>query len=124
MTARPLNLHNTYIAPGHPQLKPIIICGIIMALSARHEVISPGSPLYDYVLVRSGTALKAARWIQNGLFYFLFGAHAVESAMFMPRLSEHGVSLFSVAWFKWIATCFVGGKFLFEHFDRVVGKTK
>jgi hypothetical protein len=123
MTARPLNLHNTYIAPGHPQLKPIIICGIIMALSARHEVIAPGSPLYDYVLFRSGTALKAARWIQNGLFYFLFGAHAIESAMFTRRLSEHGVSLFSVAWFKWIATCFVGGKFLFEHFDRVVGKT-
>lgn len=121
-TTRPKNLNNTYIAPTHPQLKPIIICGIIMALSARREVISPGSPLYDYVLAHSPNALKAARWIQNGLFYFLFGAHAIETAMFTRRLSEHGVSVASVAWWKWVATCFVGGKFLFEHFDRVVGK--
>ena len=148
MAARPKNLNNTYIAPTHPQLKPIIICGIIMALSARREVIAPGSPLCmhstlhpsslnlqpykqpnltsppdDHLLSRSPNALKAATWIQNGLFYFLFGAHAVETALFTKRLNEHGVSLFSVAWFKWIGTCFVGGKFLFEHFDRVVGKT-
>jgi hypothetical protein len=123
MAAHPKNLKNTYIAPSHPYLKPILICGAIMALSSRREVIAPGSPLYDYVLFRSGTALKAATWIQNGLFYFLFGAHAVETAMFTKRLSDHGVSVASVAWFKWVATCFVGGQFLFKHFDRAVGKT-
>ncbi|KAF1920002.1 hypothetical protein BDU57DRAFT_508057 [Ampelomyces quisqualis] len=116
------NLNNTFVPPGHPYIKPIIVCGIIMALSSRREVISPGSPLYDYILFRSGTAVKAATWIQNGLFYFLFGAHAMETVMFTRRLSEHGVSVLSLAWFKWVATCFVGGKFVFEHFDRVVGK--
>jgi hypothetical protein len=116
------NLNNTYTAPGAPYLKPIIICGVIMALSSRREVISPGSPLYDYALIRSPHAMQAARWIQNGLFYFLFGAHAVETAMFMKRLSEHGVSVMSAAWWKWVGTCFVGGKFCFEHFDTVVGK--
>jgi hypothetical protein len=94
-----------------------------MALASRREVMSPGSPLYDYVLSRSSGALKAATWIQNGLFYFLFGAHAIESAMFTKRLQEHGVSVASLAWWKWMTTCFVGGKFLFEHFDRVVGKS-
>jgi hypothetical protein len=124
MAALAKNLHNTYTAPSHPYLKPIIICGIVMALSSRREVISPGSPLYDYGLVGSPTALTAAVWIQNGLFYFLFGAHAIETAMFARRLSAHGVGLFSAAWFKWMATCFVGGKFCFDHFDRVVGKGK
>ena len=100
----------------------MIVCGVIMALSARREVISPGSPLYDYLLSRSATALKAATWIQNGLFYILFGAHAIETAMFTKRLKEHGVSVLSLAWWKWVATCFVGGKFCFEHFDRLVGK--
>lgn len=94
-----------------------------MALSARSEVISPGSPLYDYALFRSPDALKAARWIQNGLFYFLFGAHAVETAIFTQKLSAHGVSVTSSAWWKWVATCFVGGQFCFKHFDRVVGKS-
>tara|TARA_R110002003_G_scaffold97_30_gene7977 strand:+ start:5956 stop:6330 length:375 start_codon:yes stop_codon:yes gene_type:complete len=122
MATRPRNLNNTYVAPRHPHLKPIIICGVIMALAARREVISPGSPLYDYVLSRSGNAIKAATWIQNGLFYFLFGAHAIETAMFTRRLNDHGVSVFSLAWLKWMATCFVGGKFCFEHFDRLVGK--
>jgi len=121
MAAHAKNLDNSYVAPGHPQLRPIIICGIIMALSARREVISPGSPLYDHVLVHSSSALKTARWIQNALFYFLFGAHAIETAMFTRRLNHHGVSVLSLAWWKWVATCFVGGKFLFEHFDCVVG---
>jgi hypothetical protein len=123
MAARPHNLNNTYKAPSSPYLKPIVICGIVMALSARREVIAPGSPLYDYVLSRSGNALKAATWIQNGLFYFLFGAHAVETGLFMKKLNEHGVSVMSAAWWKWVATCFVGGKFCFEWFDKVVGKT-
>ena len=122
MATTPKNLNNTYLAPRHPYLKPIVICGVIMALSSRREVISPGSPLYDFILSRSSTALKAATWIQNGLFYFLFGAHAIETAMFTQRLNRHGVSVMSLAWWKWMATCFVGGKFCFEHFDRVVGK--
>ncbi|KAI8935992.1 hypothetical protein NX059_007495 [Plenodomus lindquistii] len=116
------NLHNTYIAPSSPYLKPIVVCGIIMALSARSEVISPGSPLYNYGISGSPNALKYARWIQNGLFYFLFGAHAVETAMFTQRLSAHGVSMGSLAWWKWLGTCFVGGQFCFKHFDQVVGK--
>jgi hypothetical protein len=111
----PKNLHNTYHPPSAPYLKPIVICGIIMALSSRREVITPlsGSPFFKY-----------ANWIQNGLFYFLFGSHAIETAMFTKMLSTHGVSVASAAWWKWMATCFVGGKFCFEHFDRVVGKVK
>jgi hypothetical protein len=123
MVARPRNLNNTYMTPSSPYLKPIVICGIVMALSARREVIAPGSPIYDYVLSRSGNALKAATWIQNGLFYLLFGAHAVETGLFMKKLNEHGVSVMSAAWWKWVATCFVGGKFCFEWFDKVVSKT-
>jgi len=122
MAARPRNINNTYTTPSAPYLKPIVICGIIMALSARREVISPGSPLYDYALSRSVNALKAAGWIQNGLFYLLFGAHAIETVLFMKKLSAHGVSVASTAWWKWVATCFVGGKFCFEWFDRVVAK--
>ncbi|KAH6612711.1 hypothetical protein C7974DRAFT_84164 [Boeremia exigua] len=117
------NLRNTYIAPKAPYLRPIIICGIIMALSSRREVISPGSPLYDYVLSRlSANGLKYASWVQSGLFYFLFGAHAVETAIFTKRLAQHGVEVSSIGWWQWMATCFVGGKFCYVHFDREVGK--
>lgn len=123
MASRPKNLNNTYVAPTHPELKPIIICGVIMALSARREVISPGSPLYDYILAGSPNALTAARWIQNGLFYLLFVSHGIESVIFAKKLKDHGVSVLSSAWWKWIATCFVGGKFVFEHFNRLVGKS-
>lgn len=94
-----------------------------MALSSRREVISPGSPLYDYALSRlSANGLKYAAWVQSGLFYFLFGAHAVETVVFMGRLREHGVRFGGIAWWKWVATCFVGGKYCFVHFDREVGK--
>ncbi|KAF2832115.1 hypothetical protein CC86DRAFT_424466 [Ophiobolus disseminans] len=122
MATSPRNLNNTYVPPTAPYLKPIIICGVIMALSTRREVISAGSPLYDYLLSRSTTAIQAATWIQNGLFYILFGAHVIETAMFTRRLEKHGVSAMSGAWCKWMGTCFVGGKICFEHFDRVVGK--
>lgn len=119
----PKNLNNTYIAPSSPHLKPIIICGIIMALSAAPtpSILLPSSPDYATSPIPP-TAAKAARWIQAGLFYFLFGAHAVETVMFMKRLGEHGVGVLSGAWWKWVGTCFVGGQFCFKHFDRVVGK--
>ncbi|KAF2133965.1 hypothetical protein P153DRAFT_362993 [Dothidotthia symphoricarpi CBS 119687] len=116
------NLHNTYTFPTSPYLKPILISALVMALSSRHEVISPGSPLYDHVLSRSADALKAATWLQNGVFYVLFGAHAVETAMFAKRLGEHGVDVFSAAWVKWMVTCYAGGMFCYKHFDRVAGR--
>lgn len=61
--------------------RKVLITGIVMLLSARREVLQPGSPLYDYVLAGNPTLLKAARWIQNGLFYFLFGAHSIETPL-------------------------------------------
>lgn len=121
MAAQPKQLYNTYTAPAQPHLRSIIITGIIMALSARKEVISPGSLLYDHLLSRSSTALKIATWIQNGLFYFLFGAHSIETVIFARRLSKHGVNFLGLAWWKWMVTCFIGGKFCFEHFDQLVG---
>jgi len=119
-TMAPKNLRNTYTPPSSPHLKPIIICGIVMTLAAAPTpaILHPGnlnSPLPENVAT-------AGRWIQAGLFYFLYGAHAVETLMFMKRLQEHGVGFLSAAWLKWVATCFVGGKFCFEHFDRLVGK--
>jgi hypothetical protein len=116
---------NTYTFPGGHLGRSIIVTGIIMALSARREVISPGSPLYDYLLAGKPRAITWATNIQKGLFYFLFGAHALETLAFpFVRLQKHGVPAFSVAWIKWMLACFVGGKFTYEHFDGLVaGKT-
>ena len=118
---KPVSLANTYSFPRGDLGRKIIITGIVMVLSARKEVISPGSPLYDYVLYRSPNAFKAADWIQKGLFYFLFGAHSIETPIFaLKKLAPHGISVLSVAWWQWIATVFAGGVFCFAHFDKLV----
>lgn len=117
--AAPIKI-DSYSYPAGRLGKNTTICGIIMLLSARRELLLPGSPLYDFVLSKSPNALKAATWIQNGLFYFLFGAHAIETVMFaFGRLRKHRVP-FGMVWLKWMLSCFVGGKFVFEHFDNVV----
>ncbi|KAF2279509.1 uncharacterized protein EI97DRAFT_482022 [Westerdykella ornata] len=96
------------------------ICGTIMLLSSQTELLAPGSPIYDYILPRSPMEVKAVTWIQNGLFYFLFGAHAIETVMFaFGKLKKHRVP-FGLVWLKWIIMCLVGRKFCFEHFDNVV----
>lgn len=119
----PKNLRNTYIPPRAPYLRPILICGAIMALSSSRKVIAPGSPIYDYGLKHlSADGLKYASWVQSGLFYFLFGAHAIETAVFAKRLNKHGVQVSSLSWWQWMATCFVGGKYCYVHFDREVGR--
>jgi hypothetical protein len=111
---------NTYSYPAGQLGTNTTICGIVMLLSARRGLISPGSPLYDYVLSKSPYALKGATWIQNGLFYFLFGAHTIETIFFAwAKLRKHGVP-FGLTWLKWVVTCFVGGKFCMEHFDNLV----
>jgi hypothetical protein len=111
---------NHYSYPAGHLGRNTTICGIIMLLSSRRELLAPGFPLYDYILAKSPTALKTATWIQNGLFYFLFGAHAIETVVFaVVKLRKHRVP-FGMVWLKWIVTCFVGGKFCMEHFDNVV----
>jgi hypothetical protein len=114
----PTNPKNTYYAPKAPFLRPILICALVMALSSRREVLDTISPYL------SPTATKAALWTQNGLFYFLFGAHAIETAIFTKRLNDNGISVASAAWWKWMGTCFVGGKFCFDWFDGCVGKAE
>ncbi|RMZ78770.1 hypothetical protein DV738_g3655, partial [Chaetothyriales sp. CBS 135597] len=118
-----VQLNNTYVLPTGSLGRNILISAVVMALSARKEVISPGSPIYDYFLAQSPDALRIATYIQNGLFYFLFGAHALEVPLFAYlRLAKHGISLFSLAWFQWSATVFVGGVLTWNHFDQVLTK--
>ncbi|RMD41109.1 hypothetical protein DV735_g4028, partial [Chaetothyriales sp. CBS 134920] len=118
-----VQLNNTYVLPTGSVGRNILISALLMALSARKEVLLPGSPIYDYLLAQSPDALRIATYIQTGLFYFLFGAHAAEVPLFAYlRLAKHGVSLFSLAWFQWSATIFVGGKFTWDHFDQVLTK--
>lgn len=68
--------------------RKVLITAIVMLLSARRELLEPGSPLHDYVLAGNPSLLRAARWIQNGLFYFLFGAHSVETPLGKSPLLE------------------------------------
>ena len=72
--------------------RKVLVTGIIMLLSARREVLEPGSPLHDYVLAGNPSLLRAARWIQNGLFYFLFGAHSIETPMGKSRFLDKNLS--------------------------------
>lgn len=120
--SRPVKIEG-YSWPGGKLGRTIATVGILMALSSRREVISPGSPLYDYLLAGRPKAFKWASYTQNGLFYFLFGAHSIETVLFaFTRLKKHGVPVLSLAWWQWMLACFVGGKFTFEHFDSLVAK--
>ncbi|USP79770.1 hypothetical protein yc1106_07044 [Curvularia clavata] len=112
------SLHDTYHPPPHPQLVPILICFVVMFLSALPTpsfLLASSTPLPQ-------TAAKLLRWTQSFLFYFLYGAHGVETILFTKRLRDHGVTVGSGAWCKWMGTCFVGGMFCFEYFDRIVGR--
>jgi hypothetical protein len=65
----------------------------------------------DKVLSYDSRLYTAARYIQNFLFYFLFGAHAIETPLFAwSRLRKHGVPVLSLTWLKWMLTIPVGGK--------------
>lgn len=111
----------TYTRPKGRLARTIILLAMTMALSARKDIISPGSFLYDNLLVDKPNAIKAATWIQNGLFYFLFGAHTIELPIFaVARLQRHGVPFLSLVWLQWMVTCFFGGVACFEHFDKLV----
>jgi len=98
-----------------------LVCGALMALSARRKFIEPRSILHDQVLARSATATKYSKPVQDFLFYFLFGVHGAETVYFaLTKLRKHNVKLFSPVWFQWIVTVFVGGVFATKHWDEVV----
>ncbi|KAI1850893.1 hypothetical protein JX266_003558 [Neoarthrinium moseri] len=113
-----------YPIPGGKLGRNTLICGLVMLLSSRSEVLAPGSPIYDYLLAERPTALKYSIRVQYGLYYFLFGAHTIESVIFAAtRLRKHGVPVFSLLWFKWMLACFIGGQLTYKHFDNVVRAT-
>ncbi|EUC45306.1 hypothetical protein COCMIDRAFT_26517 [Bipolaris oryzae ATCC 44560] len=114
----PKSLNNTYHPPPHPYRNKIIVAGIVMALSA----LPTPSFLLPSSTVLPATVARYLRYTQNFLFYFLYVAHAAETAWFTTKLSKHGVSAGSGAWWKWLGTSFVGGKFCFEYFGKVVGE--
>lgn len=99
-----------------------LVCAVLMALSTKRRFIEPGSLLHDQVLARGGAkVVQYSKHVQNFLFYFLFGAHGVETVHFaLTKLKRHKVKALSLLWLKWIVTAFVGGTFAIQHFDEVV----
>lgn len=110
--------------PTGGRLASLTIAGVLMALSARKEVIAPGSPIYDHLLAGRPQALTNAIRLQNVLFYVLYGVHSIEAIFFAAtKLRKHGVPFFSALWWKWIALCLVGGAFTWDHFEKTVQAT-
>ncbi|KAK5057718.1 hypothetical protein LTR84_011719 [Exophiala bonariae] len=99
-----------------------LVCGVLMALSTKRKYIEPGSLLHDQVLARGGAkTIQYSKYVQNFLFYFLFGAHGIETVHFaLTKLKRHNVKFLSFVWLKWVVTAFVGGTFAIQHFDEVV----
>ncbi|ROW00160.1 hypothetical protein VSDG_03625 [Cytospora chrysosperma] len=96
------------------------VCGVAMVLSSRREFIAPGSPIYDYLLKGPQAALTAAK-VQDWTFLILVGLHAAEVPLFaITKLRKHGVPFFSVVWWKWAASCFLGGAATWKHFAATV----
>lgn len=91
-----------------------------MVLSSRREFIAPGSPIYDYLLKGPQAALTAAK-VQDWTFLVLVGLHAAEVPLFaITKLRKHGVPFFSAVWWKWAASCFLGGVSTWKHFAATV----
>ncbi|ROW02419.1 hypothetical protein VMCG_06038 [Cytospora schulzeri] len=98
----------------------MVVCGVAMALSARREFIAPGSLIYDHLLQSPQAALTAAK-VQDWAFFALVGVHASEVPLFaFTKLRKHGVPFFSCVWWKWAASCFLGGIATWKHFARTV----
>lgn len=118
----PKNLHNTYHPPPPRYLSRILLSGLLMALSTSRLTITAPSPIHTYLLSGSSpTILRAAAWVQSGLFFVLFGAHAVGTVAFTRRLREHGVASGTGAWWAWVGTGFLGGRGCWAWFEEVVG---
>lgn len=91
-----------------------------LALASRREFIAPGSPIYDYLLQSPQAALTAAK-VQDWTFFVLMYGHACEVPLFaVTKLRKHGVPFFSCLWWKWAASCFIGGVNTWKHFADTV----
>lgn len=96
------------------------VCGVAALLSSRREFIAPGSPIYDYLLKTPQAALTAAT-VQDWTFLVLVGLHALEVPVFaLTKLRKHGVPFFSGLWWKWAASCYLGGLATWKHFAVTV----
>jgi len=113
---------DTYSFPPGSKGVNTVVCGAIMLLSTRRSFIDPGATgLHSRLLAGRPTAIRYSGIAQDVAFYFLFGAHSVEAAVFAyQKLRKHGIKAFSLVWWKWMLTVFAGGVFATKHFDEVV----
>jgi len=114
----------TYRFPTSSRRTGTIICGILMLWSSRRPYIELGSYFYKYALRNLPASVSQySTIVQNVVFYFLFGAHAIETIIFAAtKLRKHGVNLLSSNGLRWILTAFVGGKFAIDEFDLLVAE--
>lgn len=111
---------------GYPWPQGAILRGyistiVMFALSARRELMAPGSWAHETLLATRPRAQEWAPRVQNGLFYLLVAVHTLEVLFVaVPRLRKHGVPVLSATWCKWVFAWFVGGMYAMQHFDAVV----
>ncbi|EUC38688.1 hypothetical protein COCVIDRAFT_11885 [Bipolaris victoriae FI3] len=114
----PKSLNNTYIFPPAPQRNKIIFAGVVMVLAA----LPTPSFLLPSSTVLPATVARYLRYTKNFVYYFLYIAHAAETAWFTTQLAKYGVSFGSSAWWKWMGTSFLGGIYCFDYFGKAVGE--
>lgn len=107
--------------PQGAALRGYISTIVVFALSARRELIAPGSWVHETLLATRPQAQEWAPRVQDGLFYLFIGAHALEVLFIaVPRLWKHSVPVLSATWCKWVCAWSVGGMYAMRHFDAVV----
>ncbi|KIW11127.1 hypothetical protein PV08_10427 [Exophiala spinifera] len=105
---------------GHNAVGGLIMTAL-MVLSSRRKFIEPGSVLHDHIIARSTKAAKHSKFVQEVIFYTLFGAHGIETIWFaMTKLNKHSVKITRPAWIEWVLTVFAGGVFARKHFDEFI----
>jgi hypothetical protein len=100
-----------------------VLTTALLILSANRRFVEPRSLLHDQVLARSAKVHKHRHRGQDILFYAIYGLSGIQTLWFaLTKARQHNLKRFSVVWFQWLLTIFLGGPFAQKHWDEVVEK--
>ncbi len=95
----------------------------LLILSANRRFVEPRSYLHDQVLARSEKVHRHRHRGQDLIFYAVYGLSGLQTLRFaLTKAQQHNLKRFSVVWFQWLLTVFLGQIFGESQFDAVVEK--
>jgi hypothetical protein len=97
-------------------------CLLVYLLLPREANFTPGSLLYDNLLVHVPAFANFVLQVRWYILPLMIGIHLAEASIMAKKLSKHGLTFLEPVWWLWVGSSFVEGVTCFWRLDSWIAE--